>query len=104
MLNIDFISLILLLSFHYIKYIFLNVIIVLLQGIFDTTCYIFNLSLYSTSLMTFIIIVIPVQASLIGHMDKLHLLEPSTIFMEFGAGRGEGVVCSEVEREGSARS
>ncbi|XP_078377457.1 tRNA:m(4)X modification enzyme TRM13 homolog isoform X2 [Oculina patagonica] len=29
------------------------------------------------------------QASLIGHMDKLHLLELSTIFMEFGAGRGK---------------
>ncbi|KAJ7390527.1 hypothetical protein OS493_024562 [Desmophyllum pertusum] len=29
------------------------------------------------------------QASLIGHMDRLHLLEPSTIFMEFGAGRGK---------------
>nr|XP_058951821.1 tRNA:m(4)X modification enzyme TRM13 homolog [Pocillopora verrucosa] len=29
------------------------------------------------------------QASLIGHMDKLHLLEPSTIFLEFGAGRGK---------------
>lgn len=23
-------------------------------------------------------------------MDRLHLLEPSTIFMEFGAGRGKG--------------
>lgn len=31
------------------------------------------------------------QASLVGHMDKLHLLKPSTIFMEFGAGRGKGV-------------
>lgn len=29
------------------------------------------------------------QASLIGHMDKLNLLKPSTIFMEFGAGRGK---------------
>ncbi|PFX22756.1 tRNA:m(4)X modification enzyme TRM13-like [Stylophora pistillata] len=29
------------------------------------------------------------QASLIGHMDKLHLLEPRTIFLEFGAGRGK---------------
>jgi len=29
------------------------------------------------------------QASLIGHMDKLHLLEPNTVFMEFGAGRGK---------------
>ena len=33
------------------------------------------------------------QASLIGHMDKLNLLKPSTIFMEFGAGRGKGVNC-----------
>lgn len=33
------------------------------------------------------------QASLIGHVDKLHLLKPSTIFMEFGAGRGKGIIC-----------
>ena len=43
--------------------------------------------------MIIIIICFISQASLIGHMDKLHLLEPSTIFMEFGAGRGTFVYC-----------
>ena len=38
-------------------------------------------------------ILFSLQASLIGHMDKLNLLKPSTIFMEFGAGRGKGVKC-----------
>lgn len=38
-------------------------------------------------------ILFSLQASLIGHMDKLHLLKQSTIFMEFGAGRGKGVNC-----------
>ena len=38
-------------------------------------------------------ILFSLQASLIGHMDKLNLLKPRTIFMEFGAGRGKGVNC-----------
>lgn len=29
------------------------------------------------------------QASLIDHMDKMHLLKSNTVFMEFGAGRGK---------------
>ena len=34
------------------------------------------------------VILLVYQASLVGHMDKMHLLAPSTVFMEFGAGRG----------------
>lgn len=53
-----------------------------------------KLNLYDTSSIfsnrnDFSKIFISGQASLIGHMDKLHLLEPSTIFLEFGAGRGK---------------
>ena len=35
------------------------------------------------------VILLVYQASLVGHMDKLHLVEPNTVFMEFGAGRGQ---------------
>ena len=29
------------------------------------------------------------QASMLGHLEKLNLLSPNTCFIEFGAGRGE---------------
>jgi hypothetical protein len=28
------------------------------------------------------------QASLVGHLEKLNLLDPDTVYLEFGAGRG----------------
>ena len=38
------------------------------------------------------------QASILGHLEKLNLLSPSTCFIEFGAGRGEdGIVTQRLD-------
>ena len=38
-------------------------------------------------------VLLAIQASILGHMAKLDLLRPGTCFIEFGAGRGR-TVCS----------